>query len=78
MARNFANELSETSSAYPDRPPLFVAQLPLGNEGKPLIKSVMIANRGEIACRIIAACRKLSMTCIAIYIQEYEVPLLPY
>lgn len=72
MTRDFVNRTGKMSSAYPDRPPLFVAQIPLDNEGTPFIKSVLIANRGEIACRIIAACRKLSITCISIYVQEYE------
>ncbi|WP_225027555.1 acetyl/propionyl/methylcrotonyl-CoA carboxylase subunit alpha [Xinfangfangia pollutisoli] len=31
------------------------------------IRSVLVANRGEIACRIIAACHKLGLRAIAIY-----------
>lgn len=57
-------------TASPERKPLFVAQLPLGEDGKPLIKRVLIANRGEIACRIIATCRKLHVKSTSIYVQE--------
>lgn len=34
------------------------------------IKRLLIANRGEIACRIISACRKLGITSIAVYVEE--------
>jgi acetyl/propionyl-CoA carboxylase alpha subunit len=57
-------------SAAPLRPPLFAAQLPPSTPGKRRIERVCIANRGEIACRIIATCRKLSLISIAIYVDE--------
>src|SRR6195952_2812836 len=57
-------------SATPMRPPLFVAQLPPSSNGRRQIRRVLIANRGEIACRIIATCRKLDLTSIAIYAEE--------
>ncbi|KAK4949983.1 hypothetical protein LTR10_011825 [Elasticomyces elasticus] len=56
-------------SASHSRPPLFVAQLP-SDSGSRTINRVLIANRGEIACRIIATCRKLGLTSIAIYAEE--------
>lgn len=56
-------------SATHSRPPLFVAQLPSGTGAKS-INRILIANRGEIACRIIATCRKLDLTSIAIYADE--------
>jgi hypothetical protein len=58
------------SSATNQRPPLFVAQPLLKDNGSPTIERVFIANRGEIACRIIATCRKLNLTSIAIYVAE--------
>jgi acetyl/propionyl-CoA carboxylase alpha subunit len=33
------------------------------------IRKVLIANRGEIACRIIKSCKELGLTSIAIYSQ---------
>jgi hypothetical protein len=57
-------------SAVSQRPPLFVAQPLLKSDGSPLLKRIFIANRGEIACRVIATCRKLDLVSIAIYVQE--------
>ena len=62
--------LEATETAHPQRPPLYVAPLPLGPDGKPRIRRVLIANRGEIACRIIATCRKLNITAISVYVDE--------
>ncbi|KAM0425451.1 hypothetical protein ACHAPT_009240 [Fusarium lateritium] len=56
--------------AYPTRNPLWVAPLPLQQDGTRRINSVLIANRGEIACRVIATCRKLQIKSIAIYADE--------
>ncbi|KAH8809328.1 carbamoyl-phosphate synthase L chain, ATP binding domain-containing protein [Xylogone sp. PMI_703] len=46
--------------------PLFVADLPSGG----IINKVLIANRGEIACRIIETCRKLGLKSVAAYVTE--------
>ena len=65
-----AKESACGSSAYPDRPPLFIAQLPVDHTGRPRLRRVLIANRGEIACRVINTLRKLSLASIAIYVEE--------
>jgi hypothetical protein len=55
----------------PDQiPDLFIAPVPLDDNGQPRIRRVLITNRGEIACRIIATCRKLNVVAIAIYVEE--------
>ena len=53
---------------------LFIAPLPLDSKGQPRVRRVLITNRGEIACRIIATCRKLNITAIAVYVNEYTLP----
>jgi hypothetical protein len=65
------------SNASPLRKPLFVAEPPLAIDGRPIIKKVLIANRGEIACRIIQTCHKLNILSVAVYVDEYgsESPL---
>ncbi len=72
MMKQYHNNLSaaESASLAIQRPPLFVAQLPSGTDDRRQIRRVLIANRGEIACRIIATCRKLDITSIAIYAEE--------
>ncbi|MGA2364604.1 MAG: biotin carboxylase N-terminal domain-containing protein, partial [Steroidobacteraceae bacterium] len=34
-----------------------------------MFQTILIANRGEIACRIIATCRRLDVACVAVYSQ---------
>lgn len=58
-------------NAAPLRPPLFVAPSPLAENGRPVIQKLLIANRGEIACRIAQTCRKLNITSVAVYADEY-------
>lgn len=61
---------AEDDSATPARPPLYVAQLLTKSNGSSKIRRVLIANRGEIACRIIQTCRKLNLISIAVFVEE--------
>ncbi|KAH7354819.1 carbamoyl-phosphate synthase L chain, ATP binding domain-containing protein [Rhexocercosporidium sp. MPI-PUGE-AT-0058] len=50
--------------------PLWLAPTLIRDDGTRRINSVLIANRGEIACRVIATCRKLQIRTIALYALE--------
>ncbi|KAL1887029.1 hypothetical protein Sste5346_010472 [Sporothrix stenoceras] len=57
----------------PTRPALFVAPLTIDQQtGLPVIRKVFIANRGEIACRVISTCRKLNVQTALLYVEEDE------
>ncbi|GIK05622.1 hypothetical protein Aspvir_009735 [Aspergillus viridinutans] len=56
--------------ASPARRPPYVAVPPLGPDGRPVIQRVLIANRGEIAVRIIQTCRKLNIATVSVYVTE--------
>jgi hypothetical protein len=62
-----SNTLHATSNVDDD---LYVAPIPQDDNGQPRIRRVLIANRGEIACRVIATCQKLNIVAIAIYVDE--------
>lgn len=49
---------------------LYIAPIPQNEHGQPRIRRILIANRGEIACRVIATCQKLNIVAIAIYVDE--------
>ena len=49
---------------------LWTTPMPIQSNGTLIIRRLLIANRGEIACRVIATCRKLHITSIAIYAEE--------
>ena len=58
MIQNTGNELN--------LPPL-----PTDPHGKPRITKILIANRGEIACRVIDSCKKLGITSVAVFTDPY-------
>lgn len=62
---------TQDGQALPQRPPLAVAPIPLDPDtGAPYIQKLFIANRGEIACRVIYTCRKLQIRTVVIYVTE--------
>lgn len=66
----FDTQTHNMDNASPARSPLFVAPLPLHSDGHPIIRKVLIANRGEIACRIAQTCRKLNIASVALTVDE--------
>lgn len=60
-----------TQHANPRRADLFLAEPPSDKYGRPIIQKVLIANRGEIACRIIKTCYKLNIRSVSVYTEEY-------
>jgi len=51
---------------------LHLPPLPTDPQGRPLITRILIANRGEIACRVIDSCKKLGITSIAVFTDPYR------
>jgi len=49
---------------------LNVPPLPF-SEGGPRIGKVLIANRGEIVCRVIATCKKLGIASVAVFTDPF-------
>ncbi|KXH54739.1 carbamoyl-phosphate synthase subunit L [Colletotrichum salicis] len=64
------HQIDVSQRALPRSKELFVADIPLGEDGHPRIRKLLIANRGEIACRIIATCKKVNVASVAVYTQE--------
>lgn len=48
----------------------YIARIPIASNGEPRIRRLLIANRGEIASRIISTCKLIGVTSIAIYTDE--------
>ncbi|VUC28829.1 unnamed protein product [Clonostachys rosea] len=64
---------TQDGQALSQRPPLAVAPIPLDPAtGAPYIRKLFIANRGEIACRVISTCKKLQIRTVVIYVTEDE------
>jgi acetyl/propionyl-CoA carboxylase alpha subunit len=51
-------------------PSLAVPTPPVDTTGNAAVRRLLIANRGEIACRIVSTCQKLNITTIAVYTEE--------
>ncbi|PKS05091.1 hypothetical protein jhhlp_008458 [Lomentospora prolificans] len=54
------------------KPPLFQATPVFRDDGSLVIKRVLIANRGEIACRVIRTCKQQMITTVAVFADEDE------
>lgn len=59
--------VSQESSSHRE---LFVAALPPVKDGTTRVRKLLVANRGEIACRIISTCKELGIATVALYTQE--------
>ncbi|TVY37814.1 Methylcrotonoyl-CoA carboxylase subunit alpha, mitochondrial [Lachnellula subtilissima] len=53
-----------------DKLPLQTFAHLISTSGGPKIKRILIANRGEIACRVIESCRKLNIVSIAVFTDQ--------
>ena len=62
--------MSCNGSATLKRAETFVARPPTLADGTPRIRRLLIANRGEISCRVISTCKTLNITSIAVYTDE--------
>ena len=51
---------------------LHLPPLPTNDRGIPRITRVLIANRGEIACRVIASCKRLGISSVAVFTDPYS------
>ncbi len=69
--RPSARTASRTASSQTEKLPLNLFRQLRDESGGPSIKRVLIANRGEIACRVIHTCKKLNLTGIVVFTDPY-------
>ena len=62
-----ATEIETWSIISPPAAPLWTAEPASNRPGRAMFKKILIANRGEIACRVIKTARRMGIATVAVY-----------